>query len=205
MNILVTGFEPFGGETVNPSLEAVKRLERNIAGAEIEVLALPVVFGQAAEKLQQRLGEKPFDAVICVGQAGGHHGIAVERIAVNLMDAPIADNAGYQPEDVPIQEGGPAAYFSNLPVKKMVRRIRDGGLPAFLSNSAGTYVCNNIMYGLLHHIGQHSPQTQGGFIHVPYIPSQTVDKPGKASMSLEDIARGITLAVEAVAEEPKLA
>jgi pyroglutamyl-peptidase len=200
MRILVTGFEPFGGEAVNPSLEAVQRLENQIAGAEIIKQSLPVVFQKPVEQLIVHMEAVRPDVVICVGQAGGVSGITVERIAVNLMDASIADNEGNQPEDVPVLADGPAAYFSSLPVKTIVQRIKDNGLPAVLSNSAGTYVCNNTMYGLLHHIAQHCPGVRGGFIHVPYIPEQVLDRPGKASMALGDIVRAIGYAIEAVVE-----
>ncbi|KAI7264901.1 hypothetical protein KC345_g8686 [Hortaea werneckii] len=200
MKILITGFEPFGGEPINPSLEAVKRLDNRIAGAELIKRSLPVVFQKAVEQLTGYIEEDRPDVVICIGQAGGVSGITVERIAVNLMDASIADNKGYQPEDVPVIAGGPNAYFSSLPVKKIVERIKDNGLPAVLSNSAGTYVCNNTMYGLLHHIEQHCPDVRGGFIHVPYIPEQVLDKPGKASMAPGDIVRAIGYAIEAVVE-----
>lgn len=201
MKILITGFEPFGGESVNPSLEAVQRLESRIAGAEIVKLPLPVVFRRSVEKLISCMEAERPDAVICVGQAGGVSGITVERIAVNLMDAAIADNEGCQPEDVPVVEGGPNAYFATLPVKKIVRRIKENGLPAFLSNSAGTYVCNNTMYGLLHHIEQHFPGVRGGFIHVPYIPEQVLERPGKASMALDDIVKALGIAARTVAED----
>ncbi|WNS41477.1 pyroglutamyl-peptidase I [Paenibacillus sp. MMS20-IR301] len=201
MRILITGFEPFGGEQINPSLEAVRRLESQIATAEIIKLPLPVVFQKSVEQLISAIEAEQPDAVICVGQAGGVSGITVERIAVNLMDASIADNEGYQPEDMPVLAGGPNAYFSSLPVKKIVQRIKEGGLPAFLSNSAGTYVCNNLMYGLLHHIEQNDPAVRGGFIHVPYIPEQVLDKPGKASMALDDIVRAIGIAVRAATED----
>ncbi|MEO3946372.1 pyroglutamyl-peptidase I [Gorillibacterium sp. CAU 1737] len=200
MKILVTGFEPFNGEGINPSLEAVKRLDDSIAGAEIRKLPLPVVFHKSVVKLIQHVEEEQPDVVICVGQAGGYNGIAIERVAINLLDASIADNEGNRPEDVPIYEDGAAAYFSNLPVKKMVQRIKDNGLPAFLSNSAGTYVCNNTMYGLLYHIEKRYPDVRGGFIHVPFIPQQVVDKPGKASMALDDIASGLRSAIEAIVE-----
>ncbi|WP_342424498.1 pyroglutamyl-peptidase I [Paenibacillus sp. FSL E2-0178] len=199
MKILITGFEPFGGELVNPSLEAVQRLENYIGGAEIVKRSLPVVFQKSVETLISYMeAEKP-DAVVCIGQAGGVSGITVERIAVNLMDAPIADNEGCQPEDVPVCADGPNAYFSSLPVKRIVQRIKDNGLPAFLSNSAGTYVCNNTMYGLLHHIEQHYPAMRGGFIHVPYIPEQVLDKPGKASMALGDIVKATRIAISVIA------
>lgn len=200
IKILITGFEPFGGEPINPSLEAVQRLENRIAGAELIKRSLPVIFQKAAGQLTSYMEEDRPDVVICIGQAGGVSGITVERIAVNLMDASIADNGGYQPEDVPVAAGGPNAYFSSLPVKKIVQRIKDNGLPAVLSNSAGTYVCNNTMYGLLHHIEQHCPDVRGGFIHVPYIPEQVLDKPGKASMALGDIVKAIGYAIEAVVD-----
>ena len=201
MKILITGFEPFNGETINPSYEAVKLLENKIAGAGIIKLSLPVVFGKSLEKLLETIGAERPDAVICVGQAGGNYGIAVERAAINMMDSALADNEGRIYEEEVIFPDGENAYFTNLPVKNMVTEMRDNGIPAFVSNSAGTYVCNHVMYGLLYHINKRHPNMKGGFIHVPYIPEQVIGKPGKASMSLADIVKGITCAIQAVLKD----
>jgi pyroglutamyl-peptidase len=201
MKVLVTGFEPFNGETVNPSFEAVRMLESEISGAEIIKLSLPVIFGKSVEKLIEAVEAEHPDAVICVGQAGGYSGIAVERVAINILDTAIEDNEGNLFEDEVIILDGENAYFSNLPIKNMVKKIIDNKLPAYISNTAGTYVCNNTMYGLLYHIHKRFPNTKGGFLHVPFIPEQVVNKQGKASMSLDDIVKGITYAIQAVAEE----
>ena len=200
MKILITGFDPFGGETVNPAYEAVKLLPDTIAGAEIIKLEVPTRFHRAGAVLEDAMqGHKP-DAVICVGQAGGRAAITPEKVAINLMDGRIPDNAGYQPVDVPIWEDGETAYFTSLPVKAMVQRMRDAGIPAAVSYTAGTYVCNYLLYTLLYLIDKKYPNVRGGFIHVPYAMEQVINKPlGTPSMDLRQIARGLETAVEAVA------
>ena len=195
MKILITGFEPFGGENVNPSYEAVKLLPDRMGQANIIKLQLPVSFEGAAKEVKSALLTHQPDAVLCVGQAGGYAGIGVERIAVNLMDASIPDNEGNQPTDQPIVPNGPAAYFSSLPVKDMVKTLKGEGIPAFVSNSAGTYVCNTVMYTLLHEIHCHCPNVRGGFIHVPSTPDQAAAKvPVPSSMALSLIAKGLEVA-----------
>ena len=201
MKILVTGFEPFGGENVNPSYEAVKLLKDEINGAQIIKRSLPVVFGKSVEKLIDVIEEEKPNAVLCLGQAGGTSALSVERVGINLMDSSQKDNDGRCYEEEVIFHDGERAYFSSLPIKAIVKRIRDNKLPAVISNTAGTYVCNNVLYGLLYSIDKHHPALKGGFIHVPFIPEQVLDKPGKASMSLDDIVRGITFAIEAISEE----
>lgn len=197
MKILVTGFEPFGGETVNPALKIAQGLPRQIAGAQIVSYEIPCVFGQSIRTLVQAMeAEKP-DIVLCLGQAGGRSAICPERVALNLSDARIPDNAGVQPIDQPIAPDGETAYFSNLPVKAMAQAVRQAGVPAQVSNTAGTYVCNHLMYGLLYHIHKRFPQTRGGFIHVPYLTEQVVDKPNTPSLSLEQMLRAVCAALEA--------
>ena len=147
MKILITAFEPFGGETINPALEAVSRLPERIGDAGIVTLRLPVVFGESAEALREAVRRERPEAVICVGQAGGRAGISIERVAINVEDARIPDNAGDQPRDRTIVPDGPAAYFSTLPIREMEKAVRDAGIPAAVSNSAGTYVCNSIKIG----------------------------------------------------------
>ncbi len=199
MKILITGFDPFGGETVNPAYEAVKLLPDTIAGAEIIKMEVPTQFHRAGEVLENALQEHKPDVVICVGQAGGRAAITPEKVAINLMDGRIPDNAGYQPVDVPIREDGTTAYFTSLPVKAMVQRIREAGIPAAVSYTAGTYVCNYLLYTLLYLIDTKYPGVRGGFIHVPYAMEQAVNKPlGTPSMDLHQIARGLEAAVEAV-------
>ena len=199
MKILITGFDPFGGETVNPAYEAVKLLPDTIAGAEIIKLEVPTRFHRAGAVLENAMQRHKPDVVICVGQAGGRAVITPEKVAINLMDGRIPDNAGYQPVDVPIREDGETAYFISLPVKAMVQRMRDAGIPAAVSYTAGTYVCNYLLYTLLYLIDKKYPHVRGGFIHVPYAMEQVINKPlGTPSMDLRQIARGLETAVEAV-------
>ncbi|NLV75648.1 MAG: pyroglutamyl-peptidase I [Tissierellia bacterium] len=200
MKILVTGFDPFGGESVNPAYEAVKRLDDNIAGAEIVKVEIPTVFRKSINKLDEAIERENPDIVICVGQAGGRFDITVERVAINISDASIEDNEGNMPIDEPIFEDGESAYFSQLPIKAMVQKIREGGIPASVSNTAGTYVCNHIMYGLHYLIDKKYPSVKGGFIHVPFLPEQVIDKRATPSMNLNDIVKALTLAIEAVLE-----
>lgn len=197
MKVLVTGFDPFGGESINPALEAVKMLKDEIAGAEIVKLQIPVVAGKSIEKVHEKMKEVNPDIVISVGQAGGRFGVTPERVAINITDARIPDNEGNQPIDEPIFADGDAAYFSNLPVKAMVQAIKDAGYPSSLSNSAGTYICNHVMYGILYYIHKEFPGVRGGFIHVPYAASQVVDKPNMPSMAIADITTALEAAIEA--------
>ena len=200
MKILITGFDPFGGENVNPAYEAVKLLPDTIAGAEIIKLEVPTRFHRAGAVLEDAMQRHKPDAVICVGQAGGRAAITPEKVAINLMDGRLPDNAGYQPVDAPIREDGETAYFTSLPVKAMVQRMRDAGIPAAVSYTAGTYVCNYLLYTLLYLIDKKYPNVRGGFIHVPYAMEQVINKPlGTPSMDLRQIARGLETAVEAVA------
>ncbi len=197
MKVLVTGFDPFGGEKVNPSIEAVKRLPDKIAGADIIKVELPTVFGKSIERLEKALNEHQPDITICVGQAGGRSRISVERVAININDGRIPDNEGNQPIDEPIFEDGENAYFSNLPIKAMVKAMKDENIPAEVSNTAGTYVCNHVMYGLLYYINKQYPSMKGGFIHIPFLPEQVIDKKDSPSMSLDLIVKGLEIAIEA--------
>ena len=197
MKVLGTGFDPFGGEPINPAWEAVKAMKDTIAGAEIVKMQIPTVVGKSIEKIHQKMKELQPDLVISVGQAGGRFGVTPERVAINVTDARIPDNEGNQPIDEPIFPDGPAAYFSNLPVKAMVQAIKDAGYPSVLSNSAGTYICNHVMYGILYYIEKEFPNVRGGFIHVPYAPSQVVNKPSTPSMALADITASLEAAVAA--------
>ena len=176
MKVLITGFDPFGGEPINPAWEAVKRLPDNIDGVEIVKLQIPTVFKKSAKKLFENIDTVKPDVVICVGQAGGRYEFCVERVAINLDDGRIPDNEGYQPVDVKVFEDGENAYFSNLPIKAMVEEVKKAGIPAAVSNTAGTYVCNHIMYSLLYYINKNNLNIKGGFIHVPYITEQVLDK-----------------------------
>lgn len=198
MKILVTAFQPFGGESTNPAQDAVKLIGDEIAGAEIIKVDVPVVFGEAIEVVHEKMKEVNPDVVWCIGQAGGRIGLTPERVAINVDDGRIKDNAGYQPIDATIFEDGENAYFSNLPVKAIVQTIREAGLPSSLSNSAGTYVCNHLMYGVLYHIDKEFPNARGGFMHVPFSHSQVLDKANTPSLSVEDIAKGIEASIEAI-------
>lgn len=198
MRILVTAFDPFGGEVINPAYEAVKMLESSISGSDIIKLQIPTVFRKSTQKLEEAIEKEKPDAVICVGQAGGRSDITVERIAINIDDSRIKDNEGNMPKDEVIYHDGPSAYFSNLPIKQMVKNIQENGIPASVSNSAGTFVCNHLMYSLLYLNEKKNLGIIGGFIHVPYIPKQVVDRSNTPSMSQENISNGITYAIETV-------
>ena len=200
MKLLLTAFSPFGGEKINPSLEAVKLVKDKILETDIIKLEVPTVFGKSIKIVADAIEKEKPDYVLCIGQAGGRYGITPERVAINIDDARIPDNEGNQPIDIPIFADGEPAYFSNLPVKSIVEEIRKEGLPASLSNSAGTYVCNHLMYGVLYTLSKKFKEVKGGFIHVPFVPEQTVDKPDKPSMSLTDIVRGLEAAIKAAVE-----
>ncbi len=195
--VLLTGFEPFNKEVINPAWEAVRALAGwNGDGFEVEVRQLPCVFGEAGRVLAEAMAQLRPDVVIAVGQAGGRVDISVERVAINVDDAPIADNAKRQLVDEPIVEGGPAAYFSTLPIKAIVKRLREQGLPASVSQTAGTFVCNHVFYGVMHATA--GTRVRAGFIHIPYLPEQAAAHPGAASMALGEVVRGLKLAVEVV-------
>ncbi len=198
LKILVTGFTPFGGEKINPSYEAVKQLDGQILDARIVKAQIPTVFGKSIKNLEQLIKEERPDVVLCVGQAGGRFEISIERVAINVDDARIQDNEGNQPIDLPIYEDGRNAYFSNLPIKAIVKRIQESNIPASVSNTAGTFVCNHIMYGLLYLIDKKYPNIRGGFIHVPFVSEQVLEQRNLPSMSIQQIVRGLTCAIEAI-------
>ncbi|WP_172925614.1 pyroglutamyl-peptidase I [Streptococcus sp. 1343] len=200
MKILVTGFNPFGGEKINPALEAVKLLPSEINGAEVRWVEIPTVFYKSSEVLEAEILRYQPDAVLCIGQAGGRTGLTPERVAINQDDARIPDNEGNQPIDTPIRIDGASAYFSSLPVKAMVQAIKKQGLPAVVSNSAGTFVCNHLMYQALYLVDKKFPNMRAGFMHIPYMMEQVVNKPNTAGMSLCDIVRGIEVAIEAIVD-----
>ena len=200
MKILVTGFDPFGGEKVNPALEAVKLLPKEIHGAEVHWAEIPTVFYQSAEILEAEIVRYQPDVVLCVGQAGGRASLTPERVAINQDDARIPDNQGNQPIDEPIRMDGDAAYFSSLPIKAMVKSIKSEGLPATVSNTAGTFVCNHLMYQALYLADKKFPHMRAGFMHIPYMTEQVLNKPNTASMCLTDIVRGIEAAIRAIVD-----
>ena len=191
--LLITGFEPFGGEKINPSWEAVKLLPEKIGDFELFKIEVPVVFEKAAENVLAKANEINPDAIICVGQAGGRPSVTPEMVAINLRFASIPDNEGNQPKDVPCVSDGENAYFSTLPVRKMVEAVSEASIPCSVSYSAGTYVCNDLIYHVLHHYK--GTETKACFIHVPFIPEQTDDKP---SLPLETIAKALEIAIEAI-------
>ena len=201
MKLLLTAFDPFGGSPINPALEAVKLVANQIGDVQIVKLEVPTVFGKSIDTVAAAIEKEKPDAVLCIGQAGGRYDLTPERVAINLDDARIPDNEGNQPIDVPIFQDGAPAYFATLPIKAMVAKIREAGLPASVSNTAGTFVCNHLMYGVLYTLAKHYPGVKGGFMHVPFVPSQTVNRPTPApSMCQQDIARGIEAAITAIRE-----
>jgi pyroglutamyl-peptidase len=199
MKALVTGFEPFGGDSVNPALEAALRLPRMLDALEIATRSLPSVFGQAIAALEDALIATRPDIVLCVGLAGGRTELSLERVAINVDDARIPDNDGQQPIDRPVVAGGPAAYFTTLPIKAAVRALREAGLPAAVSNTAGTFVCNHVFYGLMHLAATRHLPLRGGFLHVPFLPSQAARLGGAPSMALDDIVHGIGIVLAVAA------
>lgn len=196
MKILVTAFDAFGGEEINPTERALDRLPDEIGGAQIIKHPVPTVFGEALKQAIAVAEEEDVDAVVCLGQAGGRGHITPERVGINLADASIPDNAGNQPSDEPVVEGGPAAYFSTLPVKAMVAAIQEAEIPAQVSTTAGTFVCNHLLYGLLHHFKD--TQVKAGFIHVPFIKEQ--NKENSPMLELTDVVQGVERAISAVAK-----
>ena len=198
MKILLTAFEPFGGDTVNPAQEAVALVSDSIGGAEIVKIGVPVVFGKSVSVVAEAMERERPDVVLCIGQAGGRFGLTPERVAINLDDARIPDNEGNQPLDKPIFEDGAPAYFTQLPAKAMVVAIRAAGVPSSLSYTAGTFVCNHLMYGVLYHIAKSYPGMKGGFMHVPFLHEQIMNRPNTPSLSTGDIVRGIEAAISAI-------
>ena len=190
--LLITGFDPFGGETVNPSWEAVRLLPEAVGAYRLTKLQIPTVFGQASEKVLAAAKELHPDVILCIGQAGGRSAVTPEVVAINLREARIPDNAGNQPVNVPVVKDAPAAYFSTVPVRAMVKAIQDAGLPGALSYSAGAFVCNDVLYSLLHRFD--GTQTQVGFVHVPFLPEQAKDN--VPSLSLPQIVQALTAAIE---------
>lgn len=195
MKALVTAFEPFGGERVNASLEAIRRLPARIGAIEIESAVLPTSFARSLPALDAAIDRARPQLVLCTGQAGERAALCVERLAVNLQDADAPDNDGARPVDNPVIAGGPAAYLATLPLRPAVDALRAQGLPAQLSMSAGTFVCNQVFYGLMHRAAREQYRFRAGFLHVPRLPQQA-PSPGAPSMPLDDIVRGIAIVLE---------
>lgn len=189
--LLITGFDPFGGEAVNPSWEAVKLLPDTIGEYELCKLEIPTVFGLAAWMVMEKTEEIHPDVILCIGQAGGRDAVTPERIGINIRDARIPDNEGNQPAQEPIVPGGSDGIFSTVPVSQMAQAIRDAGIPGAVSNTAGTFVCNDTLYTLLHHYA--GTDVRVGFIHVPYLPEQ-----GTPNLPLEQIVQALAAAISAL-------
>lgn len=202
--LLITGFQPFDGESVNPALEVAKGLQgKTINGYEVIAREIPVVRFEALKAVQAAIEELQPNAVITIGQAGGRPDITVERVGINIDDFRIPDNKGNQPIDEPVVTGGPVAYWATLPIKKMVANVKAQGIPASVSNSAGTYVCNHLLYGLLHYLTtQGKTAIPAGFIHIPYLPEQIAVRSGKdaqvATMSLDTLLKGFEAMIAAL-------
>ena len=199
MKLLLTAFDPFGGDAINPALEAVKLVADKIGRFDIVKLEVPTVFRKSIDTVAKAIEEEKPDVVLCIGQAGGRFEITPERVAINVDDARIKDNESNQPIDIKIFEDGENAYFTTLPIKAMVEAIREVNLPAAVSNTAGTFVCNHLMYGVLYTLAKKYPHIKGGFTHVPFIPAQVARRtPVAPYMALEDIKRGLEAAIDAI-------
>ena len=200
MKALVTGFDAFGGDTINPSSLAVDRLKKRIGGVVVHTATLPTSYAKSAGVLRAAIENARPDIVLCVGQAGGRTELCLERVAINVQDARIRDNDGGQPIDVPVVADGAAAHFATLPIKACVAAMREAGLPAAVSNTAGTFVCNHVFYALMDMAAAHPVPMRGGFLHIPYVPEQAARLGGAPSMAIEDIVRGIEIVVAVSAE-----
>ena len=199
--VLITGFDPFGGETINPAYEAVKLLPDEIAGAKIIKKEIPTVFQKGPDAVYEEIQSSKPDYVLCIGQAGGRSQVTPEWVGINFRNARIADNEGNQPLQTSVVENGPEAYFTMLPVFRMVEKMKENGISASVSYTAGTYVCNDVMYSVLHYCHTEFKGVKGGFMHVPFATEQTVNQPaGTPGMNLKDIAKAIELSVEAILE-----
>ncbi len=199
MRILLTGFDPFGGETINPAYEAVQMVSDSAGGADIVKLEVPTVFRKGAAMVIEKLREINPDAVLSVGQAGGRAGITVEFVGINYIEARHPDNEGQAPDGEIIAADGEDAYFATLPAREIAEHINAHGIPASVSYSAGTYVCNDVLYSVLHYARHHAPALKAGFIHVPFAPEQVVGKrEGLPSMHIGDIAKALEYAIEVI-------
>ncbi len=199
-SILITGFEPFDNESINPSWQAVNALPEQIDAYKIYKLELPTEFKGSTKILKDKVQELKPEIVICVGQAGGRRPITIERVAINVLDYSIKDNSGYQPIDELISKTGPAAYFSTLPIKKIVEKVKEANISCAISNSAGTFVCNSVMYTLLDITNNYYPNTKAGFIHVPFSDEQVKDKENTPSMKIEDMSKALMIAIKTTIE-----
>lgn len=199
MRVLVTAFGPFGGQQINPALQVLNALPGQLHGTDLVKLEVPTAFHLSARAAIEKIRTIKPDAVVMLGQAGGRMGITVERVALNIDDADIPDNKGVKPADAPIAQDGPAAYFATLPIKSMVSAIIKSGVPASISNTAGTYVCNHLLYSVLHLLAKELPGTRAGFVHLPWLPEQIKKKDlSSFRLALEEQVRGVSAAIKAV-------
>ncbi|MFH5810222.1 pyroglutamyl-peptidase I [Companilactobacillus sp. FL22-1] len=198
MKILVTGFDPFGTDQINSSIEAVKLLPDQIDDTQVIKLQIPTIFDQVGAVVQQAIEKNQPDFVLNVGQSSNRYGLTPELVAINYDDARIADNAGFQPIDQTIHSDGQNAYFTQLPIKKMVQAIHNVGLPSYISTTSGTFVCNHIMYQVQYLIDKKFPNLKAGFIHIPYLPNQVIDRRKTPCLSLQDDVIGLTAAIKAI-------
>lgn len=189
--LLITGFDPFGGQSINPSWAAVEQLPEQVGEYTLCKLPIPTVFGKAARLVLDKATQIGADVIVCVGQAGGRNAVTPERIGINVRSASMPDNEGFQPVEEPVVQGGPDGIFATIPVYAMAQAIREAGVPGTVSNTAGTYVCNDVLYTLLHHYA--GTKTRVGFIHVPYLPTQ-----GEPNLPLEQTVKALTAAIQAV-------
>ncbi|MEC0202815.1 pyroglutamyl-peptidase I [Paenibacillus lautus] len=206
LKILISGFEPFGGSSINPTEKLVKEIKHDaFPGAEIRTLLLPVHYDECADILLQEMKAYEPDAVIACGVAGGRTAITPERIAINIKDIPpestISDNRGARPQDEPIDADGPDGLFSTLPIRSMVNRLKEAGIPASVSNTAGTYICNNTMYAILNEIRLQQRSAIGGFVHFPASTEMAVEKPSLPTLSHETMLNGLRIIVQATIDE----
>lgn len=195
MKILVTGFDPFGGDKENPSAKILNNLPDVIGGAEILKLEVPTIFNKSVDLIVDAINRLKPDVVISLGQAGGRTAVSIERVAINVDDARIKDNEGNQPIDQPIDANGPKALFSTLPIKAITEGLKAQNLPAVISNTAGTFVCNHVMYGVLRHIEKQGLNIRAGFIHMPYETKQVIQQPNLPSMNLMDMVKSVEIAI----------
>ena len=196
--ILVTGFDPFGGEKVNPALEVIKLLPKKIGENEVRILEIPTVYKKSVEKIEKEIESYKPDYVLSIGQAGGRANISIERVAINIDDFRIKDNEGNQPIDENIFEDGENAYFSTLPIKAIQNELAKNNIPSSISNTAGTFVCNHVFYGVRYLIEKKFKGIKSGFVHIPYMPEQVIGKADTPSMSLDNILKGVIVIIETI-------
>jgi len=199
--VLVTGFEPFGGEAVNPSWEAAALVSSTVAGTRLERVLVPTTYEGSIETVTAAIDRYQPTAVLMVGQAGGRTELSIERIAINLDDAQAPDNAGVVREGTAIVADGPCAYMASLPLREMTARLHEAGVPAAISNTAGLFVCNHLFYGVLHYLAVQQLNITAGFVHVPFLPQQVTSRPGTPSMSLAEIVAGLSVIVDVLARQ----